>query len=300
MKITQQQLGRFARGAIRDTRQNVQESQRVAATGQRIEDPSDDPAGSTRARILNSLSSESKTYVSNADFGKLRLEQADQSLSEATNLMIRVKELTLAMANDTVSQDQRKLAAQEIGTLKRSLTDIANTKQNGEYVFAHVNTTQAPVDSNGNFTYDVNLHTSVRRVETGPSSTAEIGSSGSKAFAARTADPTSVDIFALLTQLESDLSTGSSDDIRNHIEQVDKGLEQVVSERTEVGVRMNRIENARTSAMQGVELYRRLESEIMDADAAEAFSQLQLAHTGLQAALSVSARVLGPSLLDEI
>lgn len=300
MKITQQQLSRFAQGAIRDTRQNVQQSQKVAASGQRVEDPSDDPAGSARARIMHSLSSESMSYVSNADFGKLRLQQADQSLAEATNLMVRVKELTLAMANDTVSQDQRKLASQEIRTLKQSLVDIANTKQGGEYLFAHINTHQPPVDSNGLFTYDVDLHTKVREVETGPSSTAEIGVSGSNAFAARAANPDSVNLFELLTNLANDLDTGNSDDVRQHIEDVNTGIDQVVSERTEVGVRMNRVDNARINAKQGVELYQRLESEIVDADAADAFSQLQLAHTGLQAAISVSARVLGPSLLDKM
>lgn len=300
MKITQQQMQRFARSAIRDTRQNVQQSQRVAASGKRIEDPSDDPAGSARARILHSLSEESESHVNNANFGKLRLGQADQSLSEATNLLIRVKELTLAMANDTVSQPQRKLAAQEMKTLKRSLIDIANTKQNGEYIFAHVNTSQQPVDNTGAFTYDVNQHNAVRRVETGPSSTAEIGASGSNAFAQRASDPNSVNVFDLLTQVTNDMNSGDSDAIRAHVDQINFAIGQVVSERTEVGVRMNRIENARTHAKQGVELYKRLESEIMDADAAEAFSKLQLAHTGLQAAISVSARVLGPSLLDKL
>lgn len=300
MRITQQQLQQFAQTAVGDTRSNVQEAQRVAATGRRVQDPSDDPAGSSRARIVRSLVDESKSYVQNANFGKLRLQQADQSLSEATSVMVRVKELALAMANDTISQDQRLLAAQEIDTLKSSLIDIANTKQNGEFIFAHTATKTAPVDDSGAFSFDVDLHTQVRRVEIGPSSTGEIGASVSRAFAQRAADPESTNLFALLDDLSNDLKTAGSDEIRSHIESINKGIDQVVGERAEVGVRMNRIDNARTTAKQAIELYQGIESEIVDADAVEAFSQLQLAQTGLQAAISVSARVLGPSLLDKI
>ena len=45
-------------------------------------------------------------------------------------------------------------------------------------------------------------------------------------------------------------------------------------------------------------MYTTLRGELLDADAAEAFSNLTLAETTMRAAVTVASRILGPSLLD--
>lgn len=300
MRVTQYQIHNLALQAVSDSRSNLQQRQKVAATGQRLEVPQDDPTGASRARLLNGLLSESKSHVENVRFGKLRLKQAEQSLAEAGNVLVRAKELTLAMANDTTSNVQRSLVADEIDQLRQSLIDIANTKQGGEYLFANVNTQTAPIDAAGNFSYDVDLYDQVRSIETGLDTTGEIGSSGSMAFGQRAADPNSVDAFAVLSNLSTALRSGDTSAIRANVDTIDQAHQQIVSERARVGVRENRLNNAAATAQQSVELYKTLESNIVDADAAEAFSALSLAQTTLQAAVSVSSKILGPSLLDRI
>ncbi|MBL8947372.1 MAG: hypothetical protein JNK45_29635, partial [Myxococcales bacterium] len=64
------------------------------------------------------------------------------------------------------------------------------------------------------------------------------------------------------------------------------------------GVRMEQLQRADESAAQTQGVYTRLRSDLVDADAAEAFSRLSLAENTMQAAVTVAARVLGPSLLD--
>lgn len=298
MRVTEARLHQLGNTSIRDSRERLVEAQRVAVSGVRVNELSDDPAAAARARLTRSLMNQADGHMRNIEFGNLQLERAEQALSEITNLLTRAKELALAMANETIAGTQRALTAQEIGEIRRATIDLANTKVGTEYVFAHVNTTSPPVDATGTFTYDVNTYQSVRQAEVGPAARAEIGSSASLAFAQRLADPTSIDVFTTLSDLVADLNANDPDAVRGAVDELNTALDQVVAERARVGLRTTRLMTANETASAAKDVYRRLESDLLDADAAEAFSYLSLAETGLQASLAVTSRILGPTLLD--
>ena len=298
MRITQTQLQNLALNSITDARANTFERQKVASTGKRIDSPSDDPTGSAQARLLNSLRYETNAYLGNVNFAKLRLEQAEQALSESANVVVRARELALAMANGTVGTEQRNLAAAEVGSLRATLIDLANTKQGNEFIFANTNTNNPPVDPSGTFSYDPNLFNNVREIEFGPTARGAISGSASEAFAQRGAAPNSIDVFSTMQTLITNLQNNDPTAIRSSIDELNRAFDQLNAERTQIGIRTNRAQNAEYSANQAESLYKSLEGEIVDADAAEAFSQLSLAQNSLQAAVTISARILGPSLID--
>jgi flagellar hook-associated protein 3 FlgL len=300
MRVTQLQLAEFATLSVTNARARMLASQEIAATGKRVETPSDDPSGATQSRLLNGLLSETGAYTDNIEFGRLRLQRADQALGEATNILTRAKELALQMASGTMTAEQRTLAAQEVDTLRLAIIDLANTRQGEEYIFANVASTTAPVDPSGAFTYDIDTYSSVRVVEIGPTSRGEISGSGANAFGARAADPKSIDVFATLNDLATNLRANDPAAIRTSVDAIDLATSQVIAERSLVGVRENRLDNAAISASQAEALYKSLDSDIVDADAAQAFSELALAQTNMQAAVTVASRMLGPSLLDSI
>ncbi|TPV95506.1 MAG: hypothetical protein B7733_09645 [Myxococcales bacterium FL481] len=298
MRVTEIRLHQLGSTSIRDARERLMEAQRVAVSGARVNELSDDPASAARARLARSLMHQAESHQRSIELGNLQLERAEQALSEVSNLLVRAKELTLAMANETITASQRSLAAQEINELRLTAIDLANTKAGNEYVFAHVNTTSPPVDAAGTFTYDVNTYQTVREAEVGPSSRAEIGSSASLAFAQRVADPGSIDVFVALSDLVADLNANDPDAVRAAVDDLDSAHDQVVAERARIGLRTSRLTTAQETATAAQDVYRQLESDLVDADAAEAFSYLNLAETGLQASLAVTSRILGPSLLD--
>ncbi|MEE9384457.1 MAG: flagellin [Nannocystaceae bacterium] len=300
MRITQTHLHQLANTSVRNARERLIEAQQVAVSGAKVTKPSDDPALASRARLTRSLLAQSDSHQRNIDFGTLQLDRGEQALAAVSNVLVRAKELALAMATDTINGTQRTLAAGEINELRGAAIDLANTQIGEEYVFSHVNTTSPPVDSVGNFTYDADLHQSVRRAEVGPAAQAEVGASGSHAFAQRAADPSSVDVFAVLGDLVIDLNANDTDAIRASVDQLNTAMDQVIAERSRLGLRSNRLQTASESVQDTKTVYRKLESDLVDADAAEAFSYLNLAETGLQAALAVTARILGPSLLDSL
>ena len=106
--------------------------------------------------------------MSNIDYGSLRLQQAEIALSEGSSILVRVKELAIAMSNDTMNAEQRLGAATEVSELRQSLIDLASTKQNDEYVFANIEHNDGPRGQHGRVTYDVDLFSDVREVEIDP------------------------------------------------------------------------------------------------------------------------------------
>ena len=300
MRVTESQLQSLALRSLSDNRVRLLDAQEEAMTGRRIDSPSDDPTASARARLLGALQTESEGYLSNVEYGELRLQQAEIALSEGTSILVRVKELALAMANETMNAQQRAGTATEVDELRRSLVDLAGTKQGDEFVFANVNSTSAPVDSNGNFTYDVDTFFDVRAVEIGPSARGEISASGAHAFAQRAANPNSVDVFQVLADLSTALNANDPTAIRAEIDNIDQAHNQVVAERSKVGIRLNRLSIARDSAIQARDLYVQLESDLVDADASEAFTKLTLADTALQASIAVASRLQGTTLLNAL
>lgn len=301
IRVTTSQLHRASLNAVNDARVRMQETQRIAMTGKRVASASDDPAAAARSRILGDLDAASQSHLTNISYGIARLQTADDALAEISNQLLRAKEIALASSNETLTAEQRAASAAEVRQIRRTVIDLMNSKHLGEYTFAHIDTQNEPFDTaTDTFSYDVDTFDSVRSVEVGPGQTAEIGASGSHAFAQRAADPNSVDVPAVLADLEANLTLNDPDAVRVDVDQITASYDQVVGERANVGVRMDRLWKAESAADQVSTVYKTLQSDLVDADAAEAFSNLSLAQTTMQAAVTVAARVLGPSLLDAL
>ena len=299
IRVTNSQMYRTALQSLHGARARMQDAQEVALSGERASRPSDDPAAIARGRVLASLLSAAESHQTNIANGIAVLQRSEDALTEGHNIMLRAKEIALAASNGTLGADDRLAMAAEIHELRLSMVDVVNTKHLDEYVFAHVDTDRPPYDAAAaTFSYDVDTYAGVREAGVGPSQTAEIGASGSRAFAARAADPGSVDIPAVLADLEAHLRANDLDAIRADVGTVATGFDQILTERAAVGVRVQRLQRADEASQQSRTVYTTLRGDLLDADAAEAFSNLTLAETTMRAAVTVASRILGPSLLD--
>ena len=119
MRVTESQLQSLALRSLSDGRVRLLDAQEAAMTGRRVDTPSDDPTASARARLLGALQTESEGYLSIVEYGALRLQQAEIALSEGSSILVRVKELAMAMANETMNAEQRAGTATEIDELRR-------------------------------------------------------------------------------------------------------------------------------------------------------------------------------------
>jgi flagellar hook-associated protein 3 FlgL len=107
------------------------------ASGKSIQSPADDPAAMVHILQLQQALGQSQQYAKNADAAKGRLSYEEQALSDATNLLQRVRDLTVQANNSTVDAVSRAAIATELDQSVQQLQYIANRQDaNGEYLFA--------------------------------------------------------------------------------------------------------------------------------------------------------------------
>ena len=133
----------------------LNETQLQLSTGKRVNRPSDDPSASIQLLKLSTLKSKTEQYNRNIESARNQLQLQESVLSSVTNVLQRVRELTVQANNATQSDESRAAIADEIYNRIDELLQYANTKSpDGEYIFSGFNArSQAFVESGGGYTY---------------------------------------------------------------------------------------------------------------------------------------------------
>ena len=141
LQLFQQNVGVMQRQSAAITR-----IQQQIASGQRIQSPSDDPAGAKRVLDLQRAIDSSVRHQGNADLVAERLGFEDTTLRGAANALQRVRELVLQGGNATLNDSDRRAIALEVQGRLDELVGIGNTRAgNGEYLFAGTASQSQPV-----------------------------------------------------------------------------------------------------------------------------------------------------------
>jgi flagellar hook-associated protein 3 FlgL len=119
--------------------------QNQLGSGQRINQPSDDPVGAATALELGHLGADTAQYQRNISTANGRLGLEEQSLSSASNVLGRVRTLLLEANNGSQTDETRGDIAKEMTSLRQQLLGQANSKDGqGDYIFAGNRTGAAP------------------------------------------------------------------------------------------------------------------------------------------------------------
>lgn len=136
MRVSTNQLNNVAITSIMDQQEGLSRTQEQLATGKRVLSPSDDPVAATQILALQKNTDITSQYQDNITYIKNRLGIEDELINSATNVIQRVRELTVQAANITNSDKDRQAISQEVQQRLEELMGIANTKDpNGEYIF---------------------------------------------------------------------------------------------------------------------------------------------------------------------
>lgn len=151
------------------------------STGKRINQPSDDPVGAARALDMSHLIADSAQYQRNITSANSRLGLEDQTLSNTSNVLGRVRTLLLQAANGSQTDETRGDIASEMVQLREQLLGQANsTDGQGEYIFAGNRTGTQPFVSQGSVSYLGDA--GQRMVAAGPGLQVATGDPGSAVF----------------------------------------------------------------------------------------------------------------------
>jgi flagellar hook-associated protein 3 FlgL len=181
MRVSTSWIQQQSIGSMMDRQSDLSNISTQLSTGKRINQPSDDPVGAARALDLTHLNADTAQYQRNITSANARLGLEDQSLSNVTNVLGRVRTLLLQAANGTQTDETRGDIAAEMVQLRQQLLGQANSKDGqGDYIFAGNRTGTEPFASQGGVTYVGD--DGQRMVAAGPGLQIATGDPGSAVF----------------------------------------------------------------------------------------------------------------------
>ena len=270
------------------------------ASGQRLSKSSDDPVAAARIRSLTRLDSLAQTDAAIMDRASGDLALTDQTLSQFTSAVIRVKELATQAANGTLSAVQRASIGAELDQIHSELGQLANARDlSGHALFGGDAAGPAyTFDASGNPVYagtaaasalPLGDGQSVTRGLTGPEFLNFTGASGA------------TNLFAVVKGLSDALNGGVSDPARaarDALGTLDLGLETITTQQTVVGARLGWIDLNMERRIQLSEARSDEEASVGGTDLSLAVSQLQQTMTVLEASQASFAKLSQLSLFD--
>lgn len=130
------------------------------STGSRINSAKDDAAGLQIANRLTSQINGLGVAVRNANDGISLAQTAEGALQQSTNILQRMRDLSLQSANGSNSTTERQALNQEVGQLKEELNRIADTTTFGgqKLLSGEFGTKQFQVGANANETIGVSIN----------------------------------------------------------------------------------------------------------------------------------------------
>ena len=302
MRITNNMLSRiFLLDLERNATRLIQTQERLS-TGRRINRPSDDPIGTSKALHLRLLEKQNEQYQKNIDDASSWLNYNDSILGDLQTAISRAKGIAVQGSDSTLNGDDRKALAKEINEILEHILTLANSKFKGKYIFGGTQTTTAPYTvtrdgTTGEITAVVpnpaGLEGEMKR-EIGSGVQISINISGDEVF---TKD---VDVFQTLIALRDALNGNDPDQIMAGLDDLETAANQAIVAQSQMGAKANRVETA-LSWLQDENLnIVKLLSDTEDADMIKEIGNLQQQQVVYQSSLALGGRILLPSLVDFI
>ncbi len=229
------------------------------ASGTRINRAGDDAAGLAISEKLKANIRSMKQATRNANDGISLVQVAEGGMNEVSNILIRMRELSIQSSSDTIAQPERQFVDKEIQNLKSEIERIGQSSEfNGVKL---LNGTAGPLDI-------------------------QIGINNVSAE-----DRFVFDTSILTTTLGSlkigDVSTKNKEEAQGNMAMIDAAMQQLNENRSSLGALQNRL----TSSISNLNLYREnlegANSRIRDTDMAEETSELTKQNILTQANVSV-------------
>ncbi len=151
------------------------------ASGKKINRPSDDPAVAVVNSSLKQASSLLEQFDRNSTFAESRLSIEETALASVSNVLLRMKELALAVNNDTLSANDNNAFLAEVEQQLAELIDYSNTSDaNGDFLFAGSNVGSKPFV--GNHAINYLGDDGVKSIQLGAERTVASSDSGAEVF----------------------------------------------------------------------------------------------------------------------
>ena len=248
---------------------NVMES---LSTGKRINRASDDAAGLSIRETMTAQINGLNAAVRNANDSIAMLQTADGALTEVSNMMQRMREMSVLAANDTYSTTQKTALDSEYQALTSEVNRIASkTQWNNQNLLT--GSGGLAVGSSGVFTFQVGANA-------GDTFTVTIANQGTTSLVAGAAAYAGLSTMSISTYSGASAATAA----------LDVALSDLNANRSTIGAAINRLTHAVDNLTNISQNASESRSKVEDTDYAAATSELARTQIIQQAATAILAQ----------
>ena len=271
--------------------------------GKLIHKPSDDPIGTIRSMTFGSNLSKNEQYQQNLSDAQSWMNTTDGVMSQYSEIMIRVKELTLSAANGDKPQEAVQVIGDEVDNLLNQMVALGNTKIADRYVFSGQKDKTEPfvrdaktgevsyLGDNNKISMVINTDASAKAAQD------SVNLTGPEVFGGDGAQ-----LMNQLNEIKNRLKSGTKED-QEWLSQVglgyiEDGSDKILQSHTELGTRMSTYTMMENVLEENNITISTDLSANEDADMAKLIMDFKVSEAGYKAALSVGSQILPLSLVD--
>lgn len=265
---------------------NAQHAQAAqeASTGIRVTKPSDDPIAAAELARLSASSSQTKAQLSTIDTVRGDAELTESTLSDASDIFVRLKELALQGANGGLTAEERATIGVEVSGLKEALLSLSNARGTRGYLFSGTQVSTPAFDTNGNFQGNDDAHV----VGIGNSTPTAVSTSGADSFVVAGGR----NVFADLDSLSTALANNDEAAIRGSVDNIDLARGQLVDARAKAGLILSKLD-ASQSVLTSLDTQQQKTAQTAGAaDPYESYTRVTTLGQTLDRAIAVSKQIL--------
>jgi flagellar hook-associated protein 3 FlgL len=297
MRITQRALALNSLRGLNSNLAAVNKLQNQLTSGKTISTPSDDPTGTNTSMITRQAQAANAQHARNISDGHTFLDASDSALQNMLDQVRRVRDLAVqALNTGSSSPESDNAIATEVKGVRESLLGMANQVVQGKPIFGGVTSGSQAYLADGSYVgiggaNGIAVQPVNRRVSDVESIRVDI--TGPEAFG----DPASgKDLFAVVANIANHVGDGTA--LTADLSDLDTVINGMTTAAADIGTRSARMDDAATvNSSQQLTLQAKL-SDTEDVDLPKTIMELQMQQTGYQAALSVTAKSLQPTLVD--
>lgn len=245
-----------------NTRSSMEKTLQKLSSGQRINRAGDDAAGLAISENLKAQIKGLGQAQRNAEDGISLVQIAEGALSEVSNILIRLRELSVQAASDTIGSTERKFLNVEFDQLTQEIDRIANSTE-----FNRV-----PLLNGTGAVFDI-----------------QIGTRNSPITDRLTFDASSADVNVAALGLNL-ASVADKISAQNSLASIDQAIVTVSGIRADFGALQNRLQSTINNIQVSVENLSAANSRVRDADIAAETAEMTKNNILVQAGTSVLAQ----------
>jgi flagellar hook-associated protein 3 FlgL len=277
-------------------------TQAQMAESKQILSPSDAPDQAAAIQRLKGEVQRQDSHMRTLDVAMRRYTAEETALSAASDILIRMKELGIQAANDTLAPDDRKSVGVEMKALRDQLLSLGNTRDDsGNYLFSgtRVNTPAFAEGADGKVLYQGDQ--TQTRIPAGVERSVQFTRAGTDVFSRVVRENGQPEgFFNALDQMIQGINGSQTAAIQQGIGDLTQMHDSLTLSQAQNGSDQIVVQSQLDVLGETALRFKSTLSEIEDLDYAEAVTRMNKEMMAMEAAMGSFAKISGLSLFDYI